>query len=240
MEMLSEQAVFWVFIFVWLKKINEKTGSSNKSSAKDLDDVSPIVDPLKKADKNMTKQEEMGSLDKFDEHLQEGKCVAENLNLDDVTTIVESLKEAGKDLSKQVPPLVKLGEWYLNKAKTTINANDFTKANALFNAALVRSRHVRHEIDENQILRRIVETYRKFLVAFGKDDDRMSVDNNDDDDDDGMSADKILNEIDSHKEWVARERRIFKERINEIDLNEIDQNHETVEDYKVLKILKYV
>ena len=76
------------------------------------------------------KYEEMGSLDKTDEYLREAKCVAENLNLDDVSTIVELLKEADKDLSKQVPPLVKLGEWYLDKAKTTNNANDFTKADA--------------------------------------------------------------------------------------------------------------
>ena len=78
------------------------------------------------------KYEEMGSLGKCDEYLREAKCVAENLNLDDVSTIVKSLKEAGKDLTKQVPSLVKLGEWYLDKAKTTINANDFTKADALF------------------------------------------------------------------------------------------------------------
>ena len=169
----------------------------------------------------------MGSLNKSDEYLREAKCVAEELYLDDVSPIVESLKEADKDLSKQVPPLVKLGEWYLDKAKTTINANDFTKANALFNAALVRSRHVRHEIDEEQIMRKIVETYREFLVAFGKDDD-------------GMSVDEIRNEIDFHKKWVAEKRKIFKKRVNEIDPKEIDQNHETVKDYEVLKILKYI
>ena len=160
------------------------------------------------------KYEEMGSLDKSDEYLREAKCVAENLYLDDVSTIVESLKEADKDLFKQVPPLVKLGEWYLDKAKTTMNPNDFTKANALFNAALVRSRHVRHEIDEDQILRRIFETYSEFLVAFAKDDE--------------MSADEIRNEIDSHKEWVAEKRKILKERVNEIH-----QNRETEKDYQV-------
>ena len=202
---------------MWLKKIYEETGSSNKSSAEDLDDVSPIINPLKKADKDMTKQEEMGSLDKSDEYLREAKYVAEELYLDDVSLIVESLKEADKDLSKQVPPLVKLGEWYLDKAKTTINANDFTKADALFNAALVRSRHVRHEIDEDQIQRRIVKTYREFLVAFAK-DDRMSVDD-------------IRNEIDSHKEWVAEKRKIFKERVNDID-----QNREAEQKDEVLKI----
>ena len=108
------------------------------------------------------KYEEMGSLDKTDQYLREAKCVAENIYLDDVSAIVESLKEADKDLTKQVPPLVKLGEWYLDKAKKSMNPNDFTKANALFNAALVRSRHVRHEIGEDQIVRRIVGTYRKF------------------------------------------------------------------------------
>lgn len=99
-----------------------------------------------------------------------------------------------------------------------MNPNDFTKADALFNAALIRSGHVRHEINEEQILRKIVETYREFLVAFGKDDD-------------GMSVDEIRNEIDSHKEWVARERSIFNERMNEIDLN-----YKTKELDKVLKI----
>ena len=159
----------------------------------------------------------MGSLDKSDEYLREAKCVAQNLNQDDVSTIVKSLKEAGKDLSKQVAPLVKLGEWYLDKAKKNINANDFTKADALFNAALVRSRHVRHEIDEDQIQRRIDKTYRKFLVAFGKDDE--------------MSFDEIRNEIDSHKEWVADKRKIFKERVNDIHLN-----RETEQKDEVLKI----
>ena len=164
------------------------------------------------------KYEEVGFLDRSDEYLREAKYVAEELYLDDVSPIVESLKEADKDLFKQVPPLVKLGDWYLDKAKTTINANDFTKADALFNAALVRSRHVRHEIGEDQIMRKIVETYREFLAAFGKDDD-------------GMSAHEIRNEIDSHKEWVVRERSIFNERMNEIDMN-----YKTKEVDKVLKI----
>ena len=155
------------------------------------------------------KYEEIGSLNKSYEYLREVKCVAENLYLHDVSPIVESLKEADKDLSKQVLPLVKLGEWYLDKANHKVNhqfvnANDFTKANALFNAALVRSRHVRHEIDEDQILKKIVRTYREFLLAFGKDE---------------MSVDEIRKEIDSHKEWVAEKRKILKERMNEIDQN---------------------
>ena len=166
------------------------------------------------------KYEEMRSLDKSDQYLREAKCVAEELYLDDVSTIVESLKEADKDLTKQVPPLVKLGEWYLDKAKITINANDFTKADALFNAALVRSRHARHEIHEDLILRGIVETYREFLIAFTKDDS-------------GMSVDEIRHEIDSHKEWVAWERRLCKERVNEID-----QSYKTKEEDEVLIIIR--
>ena len=75
--------------------------------------------------------------------------------------------------------------------QTTINAHDFTKANALFNAA---------------------------LVAFRKDDD-------------GMSVDEIRYEIDSHKEWVAETRKIFKERVNDID-----QNRETEQKEEVLRI----
>ena len=74
----------------------------------------------------------------------------------DVSLTVEQLKAAGSDVSKQVPPLLELGEWYLKQAKTSLNGSDFTKANALYNAALVRSRSVKHEIGEDQILRRIV------------------------------------------------------------------------------------
>ena len=160
------------------------------------------------------KYEEMGWNSK--KYLREAEYIAENIYLDDVSTIVETLKEAGKDLSKQVPALVKLGEWYLDKAKITMNANDFTKADALFNAALVRSRHVRHEIDEDQILRRMVETYREFLATFAKDHDG------------GMSVEEIRNEIHSHKKWIARERESLKERI--------DENSETKQEDEVLKI----
>ena len=163
------------------------------------------------------KYNDMGSLDKSYQYFREAECVVENI--EDVSTIVETLKEGDKDLSKQVPALVKLGEWYLNKPKKAndlMNANDFTKADALFNASLVRSRHVHHGIDEDQIQRRIVETYREFLASFGKDgDDRMSVD-------------EIRNEIDSHKEWVARKRKILKERV--------DQNGERKQKDEVLKI----
>ena len=163
------------------------------------------------------KYEDLGSLDKSYQYFREAKCVVENIYLEDVSTIVETLKEADKDLSKQVPALVKLGEWYLNKAKTiTVNANDFTKADALFNAALVRSRRVHHGIDEDQILRRIVETYCEFLASFGKDGDN------------GMSVDEIRNEIDSHKEWVAQERKMLKKRV--------DQNREMKQMDEVLKI----
>ena len=160
------------------------------------------------------KYEEMGW--NSNEYLREAEYIAENIHLHDVSTIVETLKEAGKDLSEQVPPLVKLGEWYLDKAKKTMNASDFTKADALFNAALVRSRHVRHEIDEDQILRRMVETYREFLATFTKDDDG------------GTSVEEIRNEIDSHKKWVARERESLKERLN--------QNSETKREDEVLII----
>ena len=122
----------------------------------------------------------------------------------DISVTVKKLREAGQDSSKQVRPLVELGEWYLKKANKTSNGADFTKANALYNAALVRSKRVNHEISEDQILRRIVETYRQLLNCFTNDNARISVD-------------EIKNEIDSHIEWLAHERRIFKERVDEID-----------------------
>ena len=136
-----------------------------------------------------------------------------------VSVAVEQLRAAGTDLSKQVPALFKLGDWHLRKAKTTSNGADFTKANALYNAALVRSRIANHEIGEKQILRRIVETYREFLYVFAKDNDEISVD-------------EIQNEIDSHKEWIARERRIFKDRVDEID-SSCNPDDKTEREYEV-------
>ncbi len=50
---------------------------------------------------------------------------------DDVSTIVKALRKAGRDGSKQLPGLIKLGEWYLDKGKATTDSADFTKANAL-------------------------------------------------------------------------------------------------------------
>ena len=121
-----------------------------------------------------------------------------------VTATVEQLRAAGIDPSKQVPSLVKLGEWYLRKSKACgADLSNFTKAEALFNAALVRSRLVNHEIGEDQILQKIVETYCDFLYAFENEKE--------------VCVDKIRNEIDSHKEFLANERKILKERLNEID-----------------------
>ena len=67
-----------------------------------------------------------------------------------VSLAVKELKEAGQDSAKQMPALFKLGECYLKKAKTTANGADFTKASALYNAALVRSTNTKHEIDEKK------------------------------------------------------------------------------------------
>ena len=138
----------------------------------------------------------------------------------DLSVTVEQLRAAGTDLSKQVPALLKLGEWYLKKAQRTSNGADFTKANALYNAALVRSRRVNHEIDEDQILRQIVETYREYLYAF--------VNNTGDE----VIVDEIRHEIDSHKEFLANERRIFKERVDEID-SCFNTNDKTEDQYQV-------
>ena len=137
----------------------------------------------------------------------------------DESVTVEQLRGAGTNLSKQVPALFKLGKWYLRKAKETSNSVDFTKANALYNAALVRSRLVNHELGEDEILQRIVETYRTFLYAF--------TDNNED-----VSTDEIRNEIECHKDFLANERRVIKERLDEID-SCFDATDKTDEQYQV-------
>ena len=117
----------------------------------------------------------------------------------DVSVAVRQLKEAGSDPSKQVRPLLKLADWHLTKAKATANGADFTKANALYNAALVRSELLNYEVGEEQVIRGIFETYREFLLTFTNDDD--------------VGVDEICNEIRSHREFLAKERKIFKERL---------------------------
>ena len=136
-----------------------------------------------------------------------------------VDSTVEQLKAAKDDLVKQVPALVELGDWYLKKAKTSSNGSDFTKANALYNAALVRSRRVHHEINEDEILGRIAETYREFLYAFG------NVGN--------VSADEVFLEINCHKEFLANRRSIFEQRVDEID-SSFNTNEKSDEHYEVI------
>ena len=121
----------------------------------------------------------------------------------DISIAAEQLKSAGRDISKQLPVLLKLGDLYFKKAKTTPNGGDFNKGNALYNAAFVRSRLVNDGTDDDQIFRRIVETYREFLHSFGNGVE--------------ISVDEIRKEINSHKEFLANERQSFKHRIDEID-----------------------
>ena len=144
--------------------------------------------------------------------------MVEEINVSDIN---EELKVAGTDLSKQVPALLKLGELYLNKAKTTKDGADFTKADALYNAALVRSRLVNHEIDEEQIITRIVETYQEFLYVFAGKELKVSVD-------------EIRNEIDCHKKFLANERSIIKERVKDID-SRFNWQDATEDHYEVFK-----
>ena len=90
----------------------------------------------------------------------------------------------------------------MRKCKETANGSDFTKASALYNAALVRLNLSDHEVGEDQIIRGIVETYRAFLSTFANDED--------------VDVDEI-HEIRSHKEFLAKERKIFKERLEHHD-----------------------
>ena len=132
--------------------------------------------------------------------------------------VTEQLRAAGSEVSKQIPPLLKLGKWYLKRAKTTADGGDFAKAGGLFNAALARSRLEENENDENEILREITDTYREFLLAFAKDK--------------RVSEDEIQNEVDFHKKWIADKRRVFKERVDQID-SSVNRNDENEDQYEV-------
>ena len=137
----------------------------------------------------------------------------------DETIMVDQLRAAGSDSAKQVPALFKLGEWYLKKANASKNAADFTKAGALYNAALVRPRLENCEINEDQILGGICETYQEFLRCFAK----KSVD-----------VHEIRSEIHSHKRFLEDERRIIKERVEHID-SRFNRKHKSKDQYEVFK-----
>ena len=134
------------------------------------------------------------------------------------SAVAEQLRAAGSDVSKQISPLLQLGKWYLERAKTTADGCDFTKAGGLFNAALARSRLLENGNDENEILQGISETYREILLAFAKDK--------------RISEDEIQDEVDSHRKWIAHERLIFKERVEKID-SSFNRNDKTEEQYEV-------
>ncbi len=149
----------------------------------------------------------------------------------DVLAAVEQLKDAGSDPSRQVLPLLKLAEWHLRKSKATTNGADFTKANALYNAALVRLGLVKREVgevpSEDEIVRGIIDTYRAFLLTFTNNED--------------VGVGEITDEINLHKQFLTNERRIFKERLDELDScfikprDGINAEHQ----YEVLKSYKF-
>ena len=143
------------------------------------------------------------------------------MDLEVNVTDTEQLRAAGTNLWKQVPALVELGKWYLKKAKTTSNPTDFTKADALYNAALVRSRSTHHEIDEDHIKQQIVKTYCEFLHTFADGNEKLD-------------ADKIRDEIDSHQEFLAKERKSFKKRFGEID-SFLSKNDKTEGEHQVFE-----
>lgn len=114
----------------------------------------------------------------------------------------EELKMAGNDVAKQVPALLKLGDWYVRTAKTTGHCADFTKANAIFNAALVRERYLCHETNEEEIFAKIVDTYREFLHTATK--------NN------AVNQEEIRDEVHFHKQFLATERQRFRKCVEDI------------------------
>ena len=147
-----------------------------------------------------------------------------------VSAVFEQLKDAGSDPSRQILPLLKLAEWHLRKSKTTAIGADFTKANALYNAALVRSRLVNREVgevpSEDEIVRGIIDTYRLFLLTFTNNED--------------VGVDEITDEINTHKQFLANERRIFKERLDDLhscfikprDGTYLEHQYEVLKNYK--------
>lgn len=128
---------------------------------------------------------------------------ANDENTVDTLDSVKDLREAGDDEARQSSALMKLGEWYTREAKTTGNCADFVKANGLFNAALVRMRMMKCELQEEVALSRIVYTYQAFLRVVTNSEVVAS-------------SEEVRDEIRRHKDFLEDERKKIKSRVEDI------------------------
>ncbi|XP_078663449.1 uncharacterized protein LOC144906748 isoform X2 [Branchiostoma floridae x Branchiostoma belcheri] len=147
---------------------------ATKAKKKETKRRKKTVKKSKTGHKNVNDKEE-DSTSTYRDHLQEGCRALQTGDLDKAERhFAAALKSVhGKDSSREVEPLLKLSDIYLMRGQESNDGGDFTKAAALCNAALVRSKS---EDQDNikQTIQLITQSFVKHVLgitqAVGPDD----------------------------------------------------------------------
>ncbi|XP_078614301.1 uncharacterized protein LOC144883582 [Branchiostoma floridae x Branchiostoma japonicum] len=125
----------------------------------------------------------------------------------------------GKELGKEAEPLLKLSDVYLKRGMQSKDGDDFTKAAALCNAALVRSK-IEDQGDIKQTVLMITQSFVKHVL--------------------GITQTVGINDVDKHKTMLKEDRQQVAKEIDEIEqqadpycLDEDDPNITEVEKRRV-------
>eukprot|EP00058_Branchiostoma_floridae_P018057 XP_002603546.1 hypothetical protein BRAFLDRAFT_79079 [Branchiostoma floridae] len=147
-------------------------------------------------------QEGCGALETGDldtkEHLQEGCRALQTGDLDTAEqNFAAALKSVhGKEASKEVGPLLKLSDVYLKRGVLSKDGDDFTKAAALCNAALVRSKTKEQDIIK-QTIQFITQSFVKHVL--------------------GITQTVGIDDVEKHKTMLKDDRHQIAKEIEEIE-----------------------
>ncbi|XP_035692693.1 uncharacterized protein LOC118427163 [Branchiostoma floridae] len=132
------------------------------------------------------------------EQLQEGCRALQTGDLDTAEqNFAAALKSVhGKESSKEVEPLLKLSDVYLKRGMQSKDGDDFTKAAALCNAALVRSK-TEDQDDIKQTIQSITQSFVKRVL--------------------GITQAVCMDDVDKHKTMLKDDRHDVAKEIEEIE-----------------------
>eukprot|EP00058_Branchiostoma_floridae_P017883 XP_002603372.1 hypothetical protein BRAFLDRAFT_80365 [Branchiostoma floridae] len=103
----------------------------------------------------------------------------------------------GEESSKEVEPLLKLSDVYLKRGMLSEDGDDFTKAAALCNAALVRSKTTEEQGDIKQTVLLITQSFVKHVL--------------------GITQTVCIDDVDKHKTMLKEDRRTVAKQIEKIE-----------------------
>ncbi|XP_078614296.1 uncharacterized protein LOC144883578 [Branchiostoma floridae x Branchiostoma japonicum] len=178
-------------------------------------------------DRSMAEQQQKGcrALQTGDlntaEQLQEGRRALQTGDLEKAEqNFAAALKSVhGKESSREVEPLLKLSDVYLKRGMLSKDGDDFTKAAALCNAALVRAKPEDHD-DIKQTIQLTNQSFSKHVL--------------------GITQTVGIDDVDKHKTMLKEDRQQVTKEIEEIEqqadpycLDDDDPNIREVEKKRV-------